>query len=209
MSVLLTDDLRKEYASLFSACSVKPEHTVEVNKTVANIVANRSRYETVSSQLGVPWYVVGAIHCLEASLSFQTHLHNGDPLTARTVHVPANRPTSHDPPFTWEESATDALRLRGLDKVKDWSLPGALFQLEGYNGFGYRRLTPVIATPYLWSFSQNYTSGKFVEDGKFDPSVVSKQCGAAVIIHTMTLNGTLRFDDDGNPLPDPQTATTS
>jgi hypothetical protein len=55
-----------------------------------------------------------------------------------------------------------------------------LFRFEKYNGFGYRRRN--IQSPYLWSYCQHYTSGKFIQDGKYDPGAVSKQCGAAVLL---------------------------
>ena len=48
-------------------------------------------------------------------------------------------------------------------------------------------------TPYLWSFSNQYTSGKFVQDGVFDPNAISKQCGAAVILSQMVRNGLVTF----------------
>jgi hypothetical protein len=56
-----------------------------------------------------------------------------------------------------------------------------LFRFEGYNGFGYRRAGVNMASPYLWSFSKHYSRGKFVSDGKFSFTAVSKQCGAAVL----------------------------
>ena len=84
------------------------------------------------------------------------------------------------------QSALDALRLKKLDQVTDWSVPHMLFLLEGYNGFGYRRRG--VATPYLWSFSNIYQRGKFVLDGKFDPDAVSRQCGAALMLKAI-LNG--------------------
>ena len=71
--------------------------------------AARARYASVSAQTGVPWWVIGLIHMMEAGQSFRCHLHNGDPLTARTVQVPAGRPKTGQPPFIWEESAADAL----------------------------------------------------------------------------------------------------
>src|ERR1022692_3987605 len=126
-------------------------------------------------------------------LNFNQHLHNGDPLTARTVHVPAGRPPNGSPPFAWEQSATDALTFQGFANLTDWSLPVILYRLEAYNGFGYRKLAPPINTPYLWSFSNQYTSGKYVADGKFDPHAVSPQCGAAVILLQMAQNGALNF----------------
>jgi lysozyme family protein len=199
MKVTLTDELRQEYKALFSSCTITPSHASEVDKTVADICENKDRYQKVGSALGIPWYFIGAIHCMEASLSFQKHLHNGDPLTARTVQVPKGRPLTGAPPFTWEESAIDALKLRGLDNVTDWSLPGLLYQLEGYNGFGYRGVQPTVNSPYLWSFSSHHTSGKFVADGKYDPDAISKQCGAAVIIWAMVRNNLIQLDENSRP----------
>jgi hypothetical protein len=122
---------------------------------------------------------------MESSLDFRKHLHNGDPLTARTVHVPAGRPPDGEPPFTWEESAGDALRLRRIPRWDDWTVPGVLYQLEGYNGWGYRLYHPHVLSPYLWSYSGHYSSGKYVADGRWSDTAVSKQCGAAVIVRRM------------------------
>jgi lysozyme family protein/peptidoglycan hydrolase-like protein with peptidoglycan-binding domain len=173
---------RRNYELLYESCLVRPNRRASVDQLVGRITASRARYQKVGKALGIPWYVVGIIHSLEASGDFTKHLHNGDPLTARTTHVPAGRPKTGKPPFTWEQSAIDALRLRGLDKWKDWSPPGTLFQLEGYNGFGYRDHHPDVPSPYLWSFSNHYTKGKYVADGRFDPRAISQQCGAAPLL---------------------------
>ena len=177
----LTPKLRKEYLDLFARCEVRPEKRQEVERLRARIVANRQRYEDVERATKVPWYVVAVIHSLEGSLKFTTHLHNGDPLTAKTVHVPKGRPAG-TPPFRWEDSAADALEFDHMTDVRRWTLPVILFKLEGFNGFGYRTRHPEVLTPYLWSFSNHYTKGKFTEDRKFDPNAVSKQCGAAVLL---------------------------
>src|SRR5450432_1043632 len=138
MSLPLSDELRTEYQNLFDTCQTRPETQGEINLLAAKIINNRDRYEAVGTPLSIPWHFIGVIHNMESSLRFDRHLHNGDPLTARTVHVPAGRPAGGDPPFTWEASATDALKFQGLDKVTDWSFPALLYQLEKYNGFGYR-----------------------------------------------------------------------
>jgi lysozyme family protein len=198
----LTNALRAEYEDLFRRCQIRPAKLATVNALVDSILANRSRYLAAGAPLGVPWYFIGAVHSLESSLKFDRHLHNGDPLSARTVHVPAGRPPVGSPPFTWEVSASDALKLRRLDTTTDWSLAGTLFQLEAYNGFGYRNEHPEVLSPYLWSFSTHYTKGKFVADGVFSPDAVSQQCGAAVLLRRMAERRILRFDRDGNPIPD-------
>jgi lysozyme family protein len=132
--------------------------------------------------------MVGVIHGMECGFNFTCHLHNGDPLTNRTKHVPAGQPQTGTPPYSWENSAIDALTREGLNTVTDWSIPHMLYLLEKFNGFGYRKMGK--PTPYLWSFSNLYEKGKYVADGRFDPEAVSKQCGAAVMIRALVDKGT-------------------
>lgn len=122
-------------------------------------------------------------------MRFDRHLHNGDRLTARTVHVPSGRPVEGEPPFTWEESAQDALTMHGINEVEDWTLPRILYELESYNGWGYRLYHVHVKSPYLWSFSNHYTSGKYVADGTWSDTAASRQCGAAVIIRRLEERG--------------------
>ena len=192
MSITLTPELAKEYEDLFASCEANTEREKEVERIRDLIVANKARYERVEKATKVPWYVVSVIHSLEASLNFNRHLHNGDPLTDKTVHVPKGRPAG-TPPFTWEVSAIDALKFDHLADVTNWTLSNMLFKLEGFNGFGYRTRHPEVLTPYLWSFSNHYKKGKFVKDGKFDSEFVSKQCGAAVILKLMSAENDVTF----------------
>lgn len=190
-----TDGLRDEYASLFASCVVRPEKLGEVDATVARLLAQRSRYQAVTARTGVPWAVTAVIHTLEASGDFTRHLHNGDSLSARTVRVPAGRPRTGTPPFTWEDSAIDALTLKGLHRQGDWSLPRTLYTLEDYNGWGYRRYHPEVLSPYLWSLSSHYDAGKYVADGRWSPTARSKQCGGAVLLRRLAELGEVRWDD--------------
>jgi lysozyme family protein len=147
-----------------------------------------SNYSLFNNGGSIPWFFIACVHYMECSFSFNKHLHNGDPLTGYTVQVPAGRPkVGHGPPFTFEESAVDALKLMKYDKVTNWSLPYILQKLEGYNGFGYAKKG--INTPYLWSFSNQYTKGKYVKDGVFSADAVSQQLGAAVILKRMEDRG--------------------
>lgn len=185
MPVTLTNELRKEYQSLFDSVFVVPARSSEVDRVVSAVVANKTRYEEVGKALGCPWFFVAAIHNLESSLNFSKHLHNGDRLTARTVHVPAGRPRDGNPPFTWEQSARDALHLQGIDNWHDWSIGGLLYKLEQYNGWGYRLHHPEVLSPYLWGFSNHYSSGKYISDGSYSPNAVSQQCGSATLIRRL------------------------
>lgn len=196
--VPFTDALRTEYENLFATCV--PANVTAVDNVVNRIAANRDCYQRVGTALSIPWYFIGAIHHMESSSNFNTHLHNGDPLTARTVHEPPGRPVDGDPPFTWEQSALDALKHEGLDQVRDWTLPGLLYQMEKYNGFAYRTNHPEVLSPYLWSSSNNYTKGKYVTDHKFDPDAVSSQIGAAVVLRRMVESQVVQFDQQSAPV---------
>jgi len=177
---------------MFAQCVVRPAKLAVVNWHAANVCKYRERYERVGAPLHVPWWFIGAIHALESGFSFSGHLHNGDPLIARTRRVPAGRPAEGSPPFTWEASASDALRYKSLDTWGDWSISGALFQWESYNGFGYRKHR--VPSPYLWSFSNHYAQGRYVRDHVFDASAVSNQCGAATLLRTLINQGVVRMD---------------
>jgi lysozyme family protein len=174
-------ELQAEYEAYYAACTVRPEHAGSVAYYVKRLSQGRPVYAQVGSDLnGIPWMFIGVIHGMECGFNFAGHLHNGDPLQARTVHVPAGRPTAGSPPFTWRQSAVDALTMKRFHEVGDWSIPHMLYLLEKYNGFGYRmRREP---SPYLWSFSNLYEKGKFVQDGRYDSEAVSKQCGAALML---------------------------
>ena len=184
MAFSFTPQAAAEYQRLFDTCVIKPEKLSEIKPIVNRILSGKSRYEALSNKVGIPWHFIGVTHSLEAGCDFKKHLHNGDPLTARTVRVPKNRPRTGNPPFTWEFSAEDA--LSDLAGWTDWSVPGMLFKLEGYNGYGYHRSTININSPYLWSFSNHYTKGKFIQDGVYSPTAVSKQCGAAILLRRLT-----------------------
>ena len=189
------DELRPEYEQLFTTCSVKSNKFTEIENITNTIIVNQPIYEAIGKPLNIPWFFIGILHTMECNLSFKKHLHNGDSLTARTVQVPKGRPKGGNPPFSFEGSATDALVLEGFDVVTDWTVPGLLFLFEKYNGFGYRRKNINIPSPYLWSYSNHYSKGKFGSDGKYDPEIISKQPGTASILRRLAERQVISFND--------------
>jgi len=119
-------------------------------------------------------------HSLESGCDFTRHLHNGDPPQRAHDAGAEGQAVAGEPPFTWEQSAEDALRMKGFVGQTDWSLASMLFRWEQFNGMGYRLRG--LPTPYLWSFSNIYDQGLFVADHVFDPQATSQQCGAAVLL---------------------------
>ncbi len=174
---------RDGYLELFDTCKVTPEHQSTVDWYVSKLTSAKYRaaYEKLEDDICVPWYFIGVIHALEASFNFEAHLHNGDPLSKRTVQVPAGRPEKWLPPSDWQSSAKDALAYEKFTEHLDWNLARLLFRLETYNGFRSRELHNT-NSPYLWSFSNHYTKGKFIADNQWSSTAVSQQCGAAVMI---------------------------
>lgn len=187
-----------DYQNLYATAKLDPAKAQELQAICATIIANYGRYKSVSYLTSIPWFCVAAIHFRESNSRFTCHLHNGDPLSARTVHVPANRPTDGQPPFTWEQSATDA--LKGIWRPLQWNLPGALEFMERYNGVGYQKHS--VNTPYLWDYTDKYTSGLFVADGSFDANKRESRPGCVAILKTLEAKGVNL--DFLTPISDPQ-----
>ena len=174
--------LLNEYQRLFDSCTInaRQEHLVE--QSCIRSIENKSRYEAVATEIACPWYFIACIHTLEASQDFKKHLHNGDSLQRQTRNVPKGRPPGKKGPFSWEESAIDALELKNLHKWDNWSVSGMLYLFEDYNGWGYRMYHPHVYSPYLWSGSCHYIRGKYTADGRWSETAVSRQLGAALLL---------------------------
>lgn len=150
----------------------------------------KARYQAVSARTGVPWAVIAVIHERECSQDWTGSLAQGDPWNRVSVHVPAGR----GPFRSWEEAAIDALVNCApyAARNKDWSIGRTLAKLEQYNGLGYAaRGRP---SPYIWSGTDQYSSGKYVRDGVYDPNVVDRQPGCAgLLMAMMALDPTISF----------------
>src|SRR5437016_13123634 len=190
------EDLRAEYSALWQRMAIRPERLNDVNAIASRLIGLKPRYQQVAETTKVPYAVIAVLHQREASADFSGVLHNGERIigTGRLTRlVPANR----GPFSTWEESAIDALTMppHSLQQVGSWTIERVCYEIEKYNGFGYRNHHPEVKSPYLWSFSNNYTSGKYVADGQFDSGAVDKQCGTMPILkRMMELDTSIRFD---------------
>lgn len=141
----------------------------------------KGRYLTVSNKTGVPWWFIAVVHERESSQSWKGSLAQGDPWDQVSVHVPAGRGPFH----SWEDAAVDALVNCAPHAARntDWSIGRALTMLEEYNGLGYAGRG--LPSPYVWSGTDQYKSGKYVRDGVFDPNFVDLQLGCAGLLMAM------------------------
>ncbi len=118
-----------DYASLLATCKITddPNKLKELNYITKVALANRALYWSVQNGAktsygrAVPWALIAAIHFRESDQDFTKHLHNGDPLGARTVHVRSGGPkraNRHLPgskaPLTL--SAVDGFLVAGISR---------------------------------------------------------------------------------------------
>jgi len=171
--------------------------TRDVSAIAKRLVASKARYQAVEAKTGVPWFVIAVIHMRESSQNWGSSLAQGDPINRVSTHVPRGRG-----PFpTWEAAAIDALVDCGpyLARNKDWSIGGTLARLEEYNGLGYYRKGK--PSPYVWAGTNQYTAGKYVADGVYDPNHVDTQPGCAgLILAMMAIDPSIKM---GEALPVP------
>jgi lysozyme family protein len=187
MSELILPDYQALFDNMVILDSWKEQSISQAKK----ILAGNANYKLLCSKVNIsmPWWFPGIIHSMECDCNFMLHLHNGDSLRARTVNEPKGRPVA-DPmngkkaPYTWIESAIDAIQYDGFAPDQQWTLPLILQRFEKYNGFGY--LEHGINSPYLWSGTNQYTKGKFSSDGHFDAEEVSEEVGCAVLFKYLT-----------------------
>jgi lysozyme family protein len=151
--------------------------------------AAKARYQTVEKTTGVPWFFIAVVHEREASQNWNTQLGQGDPLNRVSVHDPKG-----EGPFkTWEAGAIVALHdYPYADRNKDWTVGPFLTLLEQYNGLGY--FERGIPSPYVWSGTDQYHSGKFTRDGEFSAHTVDVQDGCAgLLLAMMKIDPSVKF----------------
>lgn len=174
----------------------------EFTPVAKRLVAAKERYKTVERATGVPWPFIAVTHQRESSQNWAKSLAQGDPWNQVSKRVPAGR----GPFNSWEDAAYDALVNCGpyAARNKDWSIGGLLTLLERYNGLGYvsgpsdksRNIKyPSMPSPYIWSGTDQYSKGKYISDGVFDPNEVDRQLGCAgLIMAMMQIDPSIKFD---------------
>lgn len=177
-------------ADRWYAAKIKPVWRDSINKAVMLYERTQERYKAVERKRsdGVPAPIIFCLHMRESDNSFRAHLHEGSSLQHRTRYVPKGRlPAPKEPPYVWEVSAEDAVyvadKLQGPWQDLKWSID----RIEGYNGLGYRKLG--VPSPYLWSGTDIYKSGKYVSDGRFNRDAVDQQLGVIAVLKRMKERG--------------------
>ena len=184
---ITTAEIIASNAARWAKMQIVPKRAMEVHLVAARLCAPKAKaiYQDIATEVwGKPdrWWFVAIVHEREASQNFNDSIAQGDPWNERSVHVPRGIG-----PF---KSFTDAAvftltRLSPFPaKWADWSIGGILTLFEAYNGYGYE-LYHHEPSPYDWGATSIEEEGKYVADGRFDPSVWDQQVGCAAMLKEM------------------------
>jgi lysozyme family protein len=173
------EQLRPEYTELWHTMAVAHDKIPIIDRIATKRIAGKARYMSVALKTGVPWAAIALIHQMECGGDWLANIAQGDPWNEVSTHEPKGR----GPFNSWEDAAIDALAIDGTSSIRSWSIERLCYELEKYNGFGSRNKG--IHTPYLWSYSNHYTRGKYIADHLWDPNAVSQQVGAMPLLSRM------------------------
>lgn len=182
--------LMQETWDLWSSCEIDESHNHDVEHCSNFIMDNKDKYLAVASDLHMPFYVIGCLHYRESSFNFDTFLANGDPLFKdgvglKTTHVPQGL----GPFENWEQAAKASILFRWPHILTmHWDIMNTIQNLTSWNGWG-SEMWHDTNSPYVWSFTNKYTSGKYASDGQWDSNLVDAQPGCAAILLSLKAKG--------------------
>lgn len=189
MTVPSYEKLAPAYARQWAELVPDAKHLPALRSICAKLLTHKATYEGVAQSVwGRPdyWWYVAITDQMEGGGGANTYLGNGQSLSRVTTEVPAGR----GPFSSFHDGAIDA--LRGVPAPT--SVSRAAYNWEGFNGWGY--LSKPITDPYLDSFSNLYTKGKYTSDHHYDPEAVSAQPGALTILKVLVqLDPTIQLGD--------------
>jgi len=167
------DNEKKKIGELIRTAKVTTDTGWYEKVLIPKLLANKKVYDEISKATGVPSAFIACVHVQELGSDVgvnKAYLGNGQPWNKKTTIVPKGV----GPFSSFVEGGIHAMKRRNLHKIDLWTLERMIFELEGYNGFGYR--SKGIKTPYVWGFTNHYTSGYYIADGVF--SATKKKAGA-------------------------------
>lgn len=172
----------------------------------------KARYQGVTDCLvglkeqPVPWWFIAVVSEREygGPPRWNRQLAQGCPLGSVSLLEPKGRgpflvhaddiTPGHD---AWTRGCLDAL----IDcephaaKWTDWTAGGVLTLWEEYNGLGYAARG--VPSAYVWSGTDQYSSGKYIADHVYRQNVVDVQEGCAPILSMMmALDNSIRFESE-------------
>ena len=170
--------LRNNYKELYESMIILPEYKVKVDWYTTKALSQKHEYIKVEELLTVPWEIVAALHSLESTFDLDKQILNGQKWDQETTWVPKGL----GPWISFESSCVSAFN-RHKPPIK-YTIEEVSNFAERWNGGGYAKRNKL--SPYLYSFSNlGLKTGKFVSDGRYSSTAISKQCGFLVLLKAL------------------------
>jgi lysozyme family protein len=163
-----------------------------------NYQKNYGQYKAVSDNLAAKGYKINpeqlaAMHWREGSGSMTKSIANGNSITSYVrkdgLDSAGSSSNSYAPTDNWVDHSTEVIEHKLIQKYgsgakqKDFTQNAQFYDFaERFNGMGYRQKG--VASPYVWSGTDQYSGGKYVKDGVYDPNYRDQQLGVAVLAST-------------------------
>ena len=190
--------LKAECLSCWQKAQVVPSRLAQVNALAKRACAPvaKAAYQQIAQKVwGSPdrWWFIPIVHYREADFDFSKSIAQGDPWDAISTHVPRGI----GPFDSFSDAAVFTLTRCAPYPAKwtDWTIGGVLTLFILYNGTGYEDYHHEVS-PYDWGATTMEEEGKYVADGKYNPSVWDTQVGAAAMLGAMVdLDSSIYFED--------------
>lgn len=178
--------------------STKAEFAPTVKKFKEVFQRQKKRYKKIGDACGAPPELIAVLHYRENTSdylkeTFDVYLHNGQRLGKKTTIHPAGKLFDD-----FDKAAEDALSTRQwlLKKyhltAESKDMVAMMCFAESYNGLGYYNRKKI--SPYLYSGTNLYVSGKYTSDGHYDENAVDKQTGVYLLLHSVLGPGAREAD---------------
>ena len=180
-----------------SIVALNPKFDAERDNFRIAYEKNIERYKELAEETGVPPELIAIIHYRENSGdylngSFNVYLHNGEQLGNVTVKEPKNIIF-----YDFNLAAIDAINKKKDYKEKYYltsdskDIVAMMCFAEVYNGLGYYNNGHI--SPYLYSGTNVYISGKYVEEKNaageyisvYKEDVVDEQIGVYILLNSI------------------------
>lgn len=203
------------YINLWKKLILLDEKMDRVIRDANIILSGKNNYMLIEKETKVPWYVVGILHCMEASDGdvqggevninktsavqdyWMRSLHNGKYWSKVNDIIPSG---ARGPFNSWNEAAIDALKNMMCDLLKNintWDIFNISMFYEKWNsGIAYERIG--VNSPYLYAGS-NYGIGvgKFQRGKGYVKNAINNQAGSIAILKYLFINKHIDITDSG------------
>ena len=169
------------YAGYWDTMTVNSDRSQIFATQAQFAIAHKDIYSNLESKTGVPWAMLAVIHRRESDANFNTYLGNGDPLSRRTVNVPAGRGPFLGP-NAFVAGGVDAIKVEGWSMIRDWRLEKQLYYCLLFNGVGSEAFNPPHPSSYVWGGTNIQQPGKWIRDHVWSSTVMDVQPGCAPLL---------------------------